>query len=88
MDGEEEDRSAGRPVVPKFPDGIRDEEQGPSSSGKNPRRDDGQVGSRRSEEPMQQDPDQADKDDDKSSTGRMSSLDFNFLKDFENGTGT
>ena len=38
---EEEDQSAGRLVVPKFPDGARDEEQGPSSSGKNPRRDDG-----------------------------------------------
>ena len=35
--GEEEDQSAGRLVVPKFPQGARDEEQGPSSSGKNPR---------------------------------------------------
>ena len=42
MHGEEEDRSAGRLVVPKFPDGIRDEEQGHTSSGKNPRREDGQ----------------------------------------------
>ena len=58
--GEEEDQSAGRLVVPKFPDGVRDEEQGPSSSGENPRRDDGQEGSRRSEEPMQQDPVQAE----------------------------
>ena len=40
--GEEEDQSAGRVVVPKFPDGARSEQQGPSSSGKNPRRDDGQ----------------------------------------------
>ena len=32
MHGEEEDRSAGRLVVPKFPDGTRNEEQGPSSS--------------------------------------------------------
>ena len=48
-------QSAGSLVVPKFPDGARDEEQGPSSSGKNPRRDDGQGGIRRSEEPMQQD---------------------------------
>ena len=63
--GEEEDQSAGRLVVPKFPDGASDEEQGPSSSGKNPRREDGQVGSRPSEEPMQQDPDQADEEDDK-----------------------
>ena len=86
MDGEEEDRSVGRLVVPKFPDGIRDEVQGPLSSGRNPRRDDGQRVNRRSEEPMQQDPDQAEKEDDKASTGGMSSLDFNFLSDFENGT--
>ena len=86
MDGEEEDRSVGRLVVPKFPDGIRDEVQGPLSSGRNPRRDDGQGVNRRSEEPMQQDPDQAEKEDDKASTGGMSSLDFNFLSDFENGT--
>ena len=50
--GEEEDQSAGRLVVPNFPDGARDEEQGPSSSGKNPRRDDGQGESRQSKEPM------------------------------------
>ena len=39
--GEEEDQSAGRLVVPKLPDGARDEEQGPSISGKFPKRDDG-----------------------------------------------
>ena len=88
MHGEEEDLSAGRLVVPKSPDGIRDEEQGPSSSGKNPRRDDGQGGIRRSEEPMQQDPDQVEKEDDKASTCGMSSPDFKFLSDFENGTDT
>ena len=88
MHGEEEDRLAGRLVVPKFPDGIRDEERGPSRSGKNPRRHDGQGGSRRSDEPMQQDPGQAEKEDDKASTGGMSSLNFNFLSDFENGTDT
>ena len=88
MHGEEEDQSARRLVVPKFPDGVRDEMQGPSSSGKNPRRDDRQGGSRRLEEPMQQDPDQAEKEDDKASTGGMSSLDFNFLSDFKNGTDT
>ena len=37
---------------------------------------------------MQEDPDQAVKEDDKVSTGGMSSLDFNFLNDFENGTDT
>ena len=34
---------------------------------------------------MQQEPDQAEKEDDKSSTGGVSSLDFNFLSDFESG---
>ena len=33
---------------------------------------------------MQQDPDQAEKEDDKASTGGTSSLDFNFLSNFEN----
>ena len=66
--GEEEDQSADRPVVPKFPDEPRDEEHGLLSSGKNPTRGDGQGGSRRSEEPMKQDPDQAEKEDDKAST--------------------
>ena len=33
---------------------------------------------------MQQDPDQAEKEDDKASTGGIFSLDFNFLSDFEN----
>ena len=37
---------------------------------------------------MQQDSDQADKEDDKASTVGMSSLDFNFLSNFENGTDT
>ena len=84
MHGEEEYRSAGRLVVPKFPDGTRNEKQDPSSSGKNQKRDDEQGGNHRLEEPMQLDPDQAEKEDDKVSTGGMSSLDFNFLSDFEN----
>ena len=63
MQGEEEVQSAGRLVVPKFPDAGRDEKQGPSSSGKNPRQYDGQGGSRRSEKPMKQEPDQAEKED-------------------------
>ena len=58
------------------------------SKEKNLKRDDEQGGNRRSEEPMQQDPDQAVKEDNKTSTGRLSSLDFNFLDDFENGTDT
>ena len=61
------------------------EEQGPSKSKEKTEGDDGQGGSRRSEEPMQQQPDQAEKEDDKASTGGISSLDFNFLSDFESG---
>ena len=86
--GEEEDQSAGRLVVPKYPNEVRHEEQVPSNLGKNPKRDDGEGGSRRSEEPMQQDSDQPEKEDNKASTGGMSCLDFNFLSDFENGTDT
>ena len=52
--GEEEDLSAGRLVIPKFPEGTGSEEQGPSNSKEKPEGDDGQGGSRRSEEPMQQ----------------------------------
>ena len=81
--GEEEDKSAGRLIIPKFPEGAKTERQGPSSS-RDTSGDDGQGGSRRSEEPMQEDPDQAEKEDDKASTGGMSSLDFNLLSDFEN----
>ena len=51
--GEEEDKSAGRLVIPKFPDETGSEEQSPSSSGKNQKRDDkGGENHRRSEEPM------------------------------------
>ena len=50
--GEEEDKSAGRLVVPKFPDGTRSEEQGHSSSGRNQKRDDKEGEDRRSEGPM------------------------------------
>ena len=68
--GEEEDKAAGRLVIPKFPDETGSEEQGPSSSGKNQKRDDKEGENHsRSEKPMQQDPDQAGKDDDKASTG-------------------
>ena len=78
--GEEEDKSAGRLVIPKFSDGTGSEKQGPSSSGNNQKRDDKEgEDQRQSQEPMQQGPDQAGKDDDKASTGGTSSLDFNFL---------
>ena len=81
--GEEEDKSAGRLIIPKFPEGVKTERQGPSSS-RDTSGDHGQGGSRRSEEPMQEDPDQAEKEDDKASKGGISSLDFNLLSDFEN----
>ena len=83
--GEEEDLSADKLVISKFWEGTRSEGQGPSKSKEKPEGDDGQGGSRQSEEPMQQEPDQAEKEDNKASTGGVSSLDFNFLSDFENG---
>ena len=83
--GEEGDLSAGKLVMPKFPEGARNEEQGLSNSKDKPEGDDWQGGSRQSEEPMQPEPDQAQKEDDKASTGGLSNLDFNFLSEFENG---
>ena len=74
----------GRLIIPKFPEGARTEEQGPSNSKDKSGRDDGQGGSRRSQESMQQEPDQSEKEDDKASTGGVSSLDFNSRSDFEN----
>ena len=84
--GEEEDQSADKIVTPKFPEGAKTEEQGPSNSKGKSEGDDGQEESRRSEEPLHQDqdPNQAEKEDDKVPTGGVSSLDFNFLSDFEN----
>ena len=82
--GEEEDESAGRLIIPKFPEGAKTEMQGPSSSRDTSGGNDGQGGSRRSEEPMQEDLDQAEKEDDKASTGGISSLDFNLFSDIEN----
>ena len=86
--GDEEDKSAGRLIIPKFPEGAKTEKQGPSKSRDASEGDDGQGGSRRSGEPMQEDPDQVEKEDDKASTGGVSSLDFNFLSDFENNADT
>ena len=53
VNGEEEDQSAGRQIIPKFPEGARTEEQVPSNSKDRSEGDDGQGGSRRSEGPMQ-----------------------------------
>ena len=82
LHGEVEDHSAGRLVIPKF---LSSQVQ---KRIQNARRDVGQGGILRSEEPMQQDPDQAEKEDDKASAGGIPRLDFNFLSDFENGTDT
>ena len=82
--GEEEDQPAGRLIILKIPEGARTEQQGPSNSKNRSEGDDGQGGSRLSEETMQLDPDQSEKEDDKASTGGISSLDFNFRSDFEN----
>ena len=82
---EEEDKSAGILILLKFPERAETEKQGPSSSKKViSEGDDGQGGSRRTAEPMQQGNDQADREVDKASAGGISSLDFNFLSDFEN----
>ena len=78
--GEEEDRSAGTLLIPRFPGEADNGEQGPSSSNKDKSEgDDGQGGSRQTEEPMQQD---------QASTGGTSSLDFNIFSDLENNADT
>ena len=50
--------------------------------------DDGQGGSRQTEEPMQQDACQAGGEDDRASTGGVSSLDSNIFSDLENNADT
>ena len=79
LHGEEEDGSAGTLIIPKFPEGADTEKQGASSSKKDTSEgDDGQGGSRQTEEPMQQDANQAGGEVDRASTGEVSSLNFNF----------
>ena len=87
--GEEEDRSAGTLILPKFPEGTDNDKQGPSSSKRDMSEgDDGQGGSRQTEEPMQQDASQAGGEDDRASTGGVSSLDFIIFSDIENNADT
>ena len=50
--------------------------------------DDGQGGSRQTEEPMQQDASQAGGEDDRASTRGVSSQDFNIFSDLENNADT
>ena len=61
------------------------EEQGPLGSRRNRERGEKEGEDCQPEEAMEQDSDQAGKDDDKASTGGLSSLDFNFLDDYEVG---
>ena len=85
--GEEEDESAGTLLIPRFQEEADNDEQGPSSSNKDKSEgNDGQDGSRQTEEPMQQD--QAGGEDDRASTGGTSSLDFNIFSDLENNADT
>ena len=87
--GEEEDGSAGTLMIPKFPEGTNNDKQGRSSLKKDKSGgDDGQGGSRQTEEPMQQDASQAGGEDDRASTGRVSSLDFNNFSDLGNNADT
>ena len=86
---EEEDRSACTLIIPKFPEEADTGKQGPSRSKRDKSEgDDGQGGRRQREEPMQQYAGQAGGEDDRASTGGVSSLDFNFLSDFENHSDT
>ena len=79
-----EDKSAGKLVVPSFPDETMSEEQGSSASGITRERDDKEKEDRQPEKAMEQDPDQAGKDVDKASTSGVSSrLDFNFLDRYD-----
>ena len=87
--GEKEDGSAGTLIIPKFLEGTDTEKQETSSSKKDTSEgDDGQGGSRQTEERMQQDANQAGGEDDRASTGGISSLDFNFVSDLENNADT
>ena len=81
--GENKDKSAGKLVVPSFPDETMNEEQGPSGSGRNRERDEKEREDRQPEEAMEQNTDHAGKDVDKISRGGVSNLDFNFLDDYE-----
>ena len=85
--GEEEDKSAGTLLIPRFQEEADDDKQGPSNSnGDKSEGDDGQGGNRQTEEPMQQD--KAGGEDDRASTGGTSSLDFNIFSDLENNADT
>ena len=71
-----------------FLDETINEVQKISGSGRNRKRDDNVGVGRRSEEPMENNSKQAGRDDDITSTGGVSSLDFNSLRDCEIETET
>ena len=86
--GERDDRPAGELVVPKFPVEAMSYEEGSSGSDKSAQRHDEEKEDRQPEKPVEQDPDQAGKYDDKVSVGGASRLDFNLLDEDEEGTET
>ena len=87
--GEEEDKSAGTLLIPRFQEEADNDEKGPSSSNKDKSEgDDGQGGNRQTEEPMQQGASQAGGEDDRASTRGTSSRDFNIFSDLENNADT
>ena len=65
------------------PEAIYDDEQGPSGSAQNKKLVDEDQENCQTAKPMDQDPDQAQKNDDKAQVGGASSLEFNFLDDDE-----
>ena len=86
--GEEEDRSAGILIIRSFRKEPTMISKDPSSKKDMSEGDEGQGGSRQTEEPMQQDASQAGGEDDRASTGGASSLDFNIFSDLENDADT
>ena len=81
--GKNKDRSAGKLVVSKLLVETTNDEQGLSRSEKTEKREDEEKEDRQPEKPMEQDPDQARRDDDRASLGGAYSLDFNFLDNDE-----
>ena len=74
--------------MPKLPVETTNDEQGPSGSWTNEKRDDTKKEYRQPEEPMEQNSDQAGRDDDKAESRGVSSLDFNISDEDEEGTET
>ena len=84
--GEHETRSAGDLVTPKLPVDTMSGEQGPPGSRRSKEQGDAEQDIPQPEKPMEQDPNQAGRDDDKASQEGASSLDFIFLDEDETET--